>query len=418
MSITATPTVSRLHYQEHVKLLNAFAWAGERLGLDLGSLDPDSIVRAARRQTGLHDLGDESFLAPMRRIAQGVARQEGTTALARVIMRQSWLLAVKSRLQREAWLADHPQIHHQRIERPIFVLGFPRTGTTVLQNLLSLDPRRRGLNFWELTLPVPVHEDRDVDREQRRRATSWMLKAAYQLAPEMARVHFIDVDTVEECWPLFALTFSVLNWDLQSGIDGWGEYLMHDHDMFAPYRDYRTSLKMLVERNPCEQLVLKCPEHLFFIDALLAAFPDACIVQTHRDPYAVIGSYCSLMSMQWRNLYGRIDRERIGSHMQKRLHDGVSRAMAARDAAADESRFFDVRFHDLVKDQKAVVDQIAEHFDLDLAPDHAEAVATYLGNERADARGKHKYDPGLFGLDRDEVHEQYADYIERFGIQT
>lgn len=416
--MNATPTVSNLEYRSRVKMVNAVAWAGERLGLSLGSLDPESIVRAAQRETGLEDLGDESFLVPLRRIAGTVADNQQLTPLARIIMRQSWILAVRSRLQRQEWLKRNPHVHDQPIQRPIFVLGFPRTGTTLLQNLLALDPRRRGLEFWELTLPVPVNPDRTLDRDHRRRTTSWMLQAAYQIAPEMERVHYIDVDTLEECWPLFGMSFTVMNWDLQSGIRSWGDWLLGEWDMSRPYQEYRTTLKMLLERHPTEQLVLKCPEHLFFIDSLLAAFPDACIVQTHRDPYDTIGSYCSLISMQWRTLYGQIDRPRVGDHMLGRLHDGVRCAMEARDRAADPSRFFDVHFSELLADPQDVVARIAQHFDLSLTDDHAAQIQAYLDNKRADARGQHRYDPSDYGLERSVVHDRYASYIDRFGIEV
>lgn len=410
-----SPTVSRLHYAEHIKVVNAFAWAGERLGLEFGRLDAEQLVATARRQTGLEDYGDPSFLAPMRRIVAELTQAEGITPLARIIMRQTLLMAMRHRLQREAWVSAHPHVLEQSIQRPIFVLGFPRTGTTLLQNLLSLDPRRRGLQFWELSLPVPGGEDRTQDREARLRQAGWILRAAYQMAPEMAHVHYIDVNTLEECWPLFAMSFAVLNWDLQTGLSSWGDYLMHDLDMRVPYREYRTALQISAERNPAEQLVLKCPEHLFFIDALLHVFPDACIVQTHRDPYQVIGSYSSLISLQWRNLYGTIERPRIGRHMEDRLLQGVNRAMSARDNA-DPQRFYDVRFEDLIADPASVVRGIAGHFQLDLSPDHEEQVERYLSQKRQDARGNHRYDPEHYTLERGRVHERYRRYIDRFDI--
>lgn len=415
MSLHVSPTVSRLQYREPIKIVNAVAWATEQLGLELGVLDQDSLLDTARRQTGLSDFGDPSFLEPMRRIVGELQRAEGITPLARIIMRQSLLMATRHRLQREAWLKAHPQVAERPVHRPIFVLGFPRTGTTLLQNLLAADPRRRGLRFWELSLPIPVHEDRATDREQRRRQAAWILRAAYQMAPEMSQMHYIDIDTLEECWPLFGMSFAVLNWDLQTGLTGWGDFLMNDLDMRTPYREYRTALQVALDRHPAEQLVLKCPEHLFFVDALLAAFPDACIVQTHRDPYRVIGSYSSLISLQWRNLYGHIDRPRIGAHMSARLLQGVNRAMDAR-READPSRFYDVRFGDLVHDPARVVRDIADHFELDLAPDHDEQVAAYLDTKRQDARGNHRYDPEDYGLDRAKVHARYRRYIERFDI--
>ncbi len=411
-----TPTVSELEYRPHLKLANSLARGAEWLGLPVGRIDADSILASARRSLNLEDLGDQRFLVAMRHVVDNVADHSEFTPLARVILRQAWILAVQNRLRLQDWITRHPEVLDTRVHRPIFVLGFPRTGTTVLQNLLSLDPRRRGLHFWEITLPAPVHEDRDVDRERRRRQTNLMIRAAYAMAPEMARVHYIDVDTLEECWPLFGNSFAVMNWDLQSGLNVLGDWLMNEWDMTVPYGEYRRTLQVLLERRPADQLVLKCPEHLFFVDALLSVFPDACIVQTHRDPYDTIGSYCSLMSLQWRNLYGQIDRQVIGRYMEQRLHTGVQRAMAARQGS-DPSRFFDVQFQELVADPAAVVDRIAAHFDLPLRDDHREQVQGYLANKREDDRGKHKYDPDDYGLDRDEVHERYSDYIERFGIQ-
>ncbi|MEN0063175.1 MAG: sulfotransferase [Myxococcota bacterium] len=415
--MTAAPTVSNLTYRPRIQLVNAMAWAQEQLGFHLGVTEPDRIIAAAKRETGLSNLGDPTFRTAFDRIAYEVRKNVAFTPLARIILRQTFALAVRSRLQLRQWVADHPEVAETRIERPIFVLGFPRTGTTVLQNLLSLDRRRRGLEFWELSTPAPAHDDRATDRQIRKRNASWILQAAYQMAPEMAEVHYIDITTVEECWPLFVPSFAVMNWDLQSGMDGWGDWLMSEWDMVRPYEEYREVLQVICERQPIDQLVLKCPEHLFFIDALLEVFPDACIVQTHRDPYDTIGSYCSLISMQWRNLYGHIDRERIGQHMERRLHDGVSRAMAAR-RHADPARFYDVRFEDLCEDPAAVVQDIAQHFDLALEADHEAVVAGYLANKRKDARGRHKYDPADYGLARPEVYRRYADYIDRFDIPT
>ncbi|MEQ1507298.1 MAG: sulfotransferase [Myxococcota bacterium] len=412
-----SPTVSNLRYSPTLKLANAFARATEVLGMSIGLLDVDSIVDAARRQTGLTDVGDEAFLHPMRVVAKEVAAKEEFTPLARIILRQSWIRAVCNRLWLEDWLKRHPRIVHTPVNRPIFVLGFPRTGTTLLQNLLAEQDGRRGLPFWELTIPVPTHEDREIDRDTRRRTAKRMLQAAYQAAPEMAAVHAIDVDTLEECWPLFANSFAVMNWELQSGLENYGDWLLSSWDMRAPYAEYKRYLQVLLDRRPAEQLVLKCPEHLWFVDSLLHVFPDACVVWTHRDPYDTLASYCSLMSLQWRTLFGRIDREEIGAFMERRMLVGIERAMAAR-AHLDPARFFDVRFEDLVADPAAVVRNLTAKFDLPTGPDADAKVAAYLSRKRTDERGQHKYDGQLYGLDRAEVHARYGAYIDRFGISV
>ncbi len=408
-----TPTVSNLRYGPLLRAANGAAAVGEWAGASLGHLDAGDILAAARRQTGLSDWGDEGFRAHLEKVVAFAREKEGLTPLARVILRQSFVRAVCNRLWLQDWLRRHPAVRERRVERPIFVLGFPRTGTTVLQNLFAAHPDRRGLPFWQLTVPVPVCDDPVDDARRRRRATDWMLFFAWRAAPEMGEVHYIDTDTLEECWPLFANTFSVMNWELQAGLDAWGDWLQSEADMRRAYQEYRTYLQVNLDRQPAGQLVLKCPEHLWFLDALLDVFPDACVVWTHRDPYETIGSYCSLMSLQWRTLYGEIDRPALGAFLERRLLVGIDRALAVRDRRGEAS-FFDARFQDTVKDPIGVVERASAHFGLDCPP--RAQMEAWLGQKRADERGKHRYDPADYGLVRERVDARYAHYVSRFGL--
>src|SRR5262245_2960432 len=221
-----TPTVSTLRYRRRIQLANGAAWVAEHLGFPLGTLDVDSIVAAARRDTGLEDAGDPRFLEPMSWIVRACDASPDVTALARIVLRQTWIRAVTNRLELQAFLARRPDVLDQPVRRPIFVVGFPRTGTTLVQNLLALDPTRRGLTFWELLVPVPADDDPERDRRIRRRIARRTLDAAYQIAPEMTSVHAIDAESLEECWPLFGNTFCVMNWDLQSGLRAYGDRLL------------------------------------------------------------------------------------------------------------------------------------------------------------------------------------------------
>ncbi len=410
-----TPTVNQLRYGPLLQVANGLAGFGEWAGASLGRLDVDDILAEGRRQTGLQDWGDDHFLPNLRTAVDCVKAKDGLTPLARVVLRQSFVRAVCNRLWVQDWLRRHPEVRDQRVERPIFVVGFPRTGTTVLQNLFAAHPDRRGLPFWQLTVPVPVAEDREADRQSRRKTCDWMLWAAYRAAPEMAEVHYIDTDTLEECWPLFGNSFAVMNWELQSGLERYGDWIQQHADMQKAYAEYRTLLQVQLERWPSGQLVLKCPEHLWFLDALLDVFPDACILWTHRDPYETIASYCSLMSLQWRTLYGHIDRPAMGAFMERRLLVGIDRALATR-ARRGDARFFDARFVDTVRDPIGVVEQASAHFGLDVTPAHRDAMRRWLDHERADQRGKHKYDPLDYGLERGRVAERYGHYIERFRL--
>lgn len=411
------PTVARLSYGPLLQVANGLFGVGEWAGTSLGRLDVDDILAESRRQTGLSDWGDERFLTNFRKAVECVQGQTALTPLARVVLRQSFVRAVCNRLWAREWLSRHPLVADRKVERPIFVLGFPRTGTTVLQNLLAAHPDRRGLAFWELTVPVPVSEDREEDRRRRRSAADWMLFFAYRAAPEMAEVHYIDTDTLEECWPLFGNAFAVMNWELQSGLETYGDWLQQHADMVHAYREYREYLRIALDRTPADQLVLKCPEHLWFLDALLEVFPDACVIWTHRDPHDTLASYCSLMSLQWRTLYGHIDRRALGAFMERRLLVGIERAMAVRERRGDD-RFFDAPFVETIRDPIGVVERASAHFGLPVGDAHRAAMERWLKEERADQRGKHRYDATDYGLDRDRVAARYARYIERFGLES
>ena len=407
-------TVQRRTYGPGLKLADAVCGALRAAHLPLTSLDPDSILRAARRSTGLDDWGDEGFQVPMRKLLP-IVEAAPITNFGRASVRQAMVKAVSNRLQIEHYIKQHPEVERIPIERPVFILGFPRTGTTALQNLLSLGGGRRSLKFWELMTPYPLHDDPEIDRRRRRRAAAVVLRLAYLIAPEQRFIHEIKVDTAEECWPLFYNTFAAMNLDLQSALSAFGDWLM-SYDMSGPYREYRRQLQLLAYQRPTGQFVLKCPEHLWFLDTILEVFPDACIVWTHRDPVASVASYSSLISLNHRLWYGGFQPEALGAYVHARFLSGVTRAMHARDRAGREAQFFDVDFRELVSDQAGMVRRICEHFDLALGPRDEAAVRAWLESKRADAKGMHSYSPEQFGLDAAAIHRDYAAYIERFRI--
>jgi hypothetical protein len=244
---------------------------------------------------------------------------------------------------------------------------------------------------------------------------SQILKMAYFVAPEMGAVHEVRVDSVEECWPLFSPTFAVLNYDLQSGFDDFGSWLL-SHDMSGPYREYRRELQLLAHHRSTGNFVLKCPEHLWFLDALFEVFPDACVVWTHRDPLDSVASYCSLMSLNRRMIYGSFEPLEIGTRISERFHLGVSRAMAVRDSLNREAQFHDVDFAHLVANPMAVVREITDRFQLDLDQSDEARIQDWLSTRRADTRGSHQYRAETYGLDVRETRERFREYVERFEI--
>lgn len=407
-------TVTQLEYTPFFKAIDAVLRGLDRLGLPFMKLEAERILQKARRSTGLTDWGNEDFLEPLEQLLEH-ARARDLTGFARFTTHQICLKAVQNRLWIEDYIRRHPEVEDIPIERPVFILGFPRTGTTLLQNLMSQTETLRPLRFWELSSPVPAHADRERDIALRKKRAATIVKAAYVMAPEQKHIHQIGVGTAEECWPLFFNAFQVMNYDLTAGFREFGDWMM-GRDLAPAYRYYKRQLQILAHHSPTRHFLLKCPEHLWFVDSLIKVFPDACVVWTHRDPVASVASYCSLSSLQRRMLYGRIDRPAIGAHVQDRFRIGIERAMVARDAIADESRFFDVDFNDLVDDPIAMVHRIKDHFGLPHTQGADAAMQAWLDNGRKDKRGKHRYSADQWGLDANAIHEEYAAYVERFSI--
>jgi hypothetical protein len=404
-------TVKRESYRPSIRMLNAGASVANTLGLPFGCLEETSLLDAARRMTGLHDFGGDHFMEPFRHLLADV-QDRGITSLAHFSTRDLAIVGLTNRLRLTEKFKQNPGLNDWPIKRPVFILGFPRTGTTLLQNLLALDPHRRALPFWEIMTPVPVSTDPVKDMHARIKAVNQKLSLAYFVVPEMEFVHEIRAESLEECWPMFANCFTVMNWDMASHWSTYGEWLL-DYNMVPAYQEYKQCLQLLAQRKPESGFVLKCPDHLWFVDALLEVFPDACIVWTHRDPVDSIASYCSLISLNWRLLYGRYDPEEIGAHITQRFLQGIQRAMAVRERVGAE-RFFDVDFVSLVNDPLKVVTEITAHFDLAEIP--KTSMDQYMQIKRADARGQHVYSVPRYGLDADQVHGVYQDYIDRFQI--
>ncbi len=406
-------TVQRMSYTPLFRAANAAVGLGRKLGLPLGDLDPDSILDAARRKTGLEDMGAETYRPYLEHIAE-TCQKHPVTPLARVIFRATFQAAATNRLLARDYVKRYPELERIPVERPVFIVGFPRTGTTLVQHLLALEPGARGLQFWELFSPTPVDDDPVIDRKKRLAAADQMLRIAMLTSPETPVVHDVKTTTFEECWYLMAHSFAVYNWDLQSGFHQFGDWLLQQ-DMRVAYRDYRRTLQMMAHWQPTGRFVLKCPEHLWFLDSLLDVFPDACIVWTHRDPVKVIASYCSMVSLTRRLYYGYIDGEAIGAHIERRFLEGIERAMAIRDRLGEE-HFYDINFEDLKADPARTVMGAFEHFGLRGSAQTEMEMKQWLAKPRQDKPGCHVYGPEQWGLDPARIRRNYAAYIDRFDV--
>lgn len=395
-------------------LLDAVAGWALRGNLPFTSLDPDMILGQVRRTEGA-DWGEERFMEVFRVLVSCIERR-GVTPLGRVLLHAVFKKALVNRVRMRRFMQRHPRYKDVSLKNPVFIVGFPRTGTTTLQNLLACGPTRHAPQYWELANPVPAHDDPVRDRRIRVNRTRRLLRAAYFFAPEQSDIHEITATSPEEDWAFTALTFAVINYAWQ-GIPEFGTYLM-ERDMVWVYEELRAMFQVLMLQQPGMTLVTKCPDHLWFLDSLLTVFPDACIVWTHRDPFPVIASYCSLSSLARRTMRGRADVAQIGPDITAQFRAGVDRAMHVRRQVGDD-RFFDVHLEDTSRDPCGVVRSICKHFNLPCGEGTEQEMQMWaLHNGRRDKPGRHRYDDRQFGLVREEVDLAFADYVHRYDVRV
>jgi hypothetical protein len=381
------------------------------------SLRVDGLLASARRQTGLADFGDSAFLAPLRLLVDSTLREAGLSAAARA--RERWWLVeiLKRRLYIERDLARHPEILRLPIAQPIFVTGMPRSGTTLLHNLLLAGTDCRWLREWEVEEPWP--DERPAGRDPRERARAERLarqRSSQAPAVNLDAIHALD--SPADCDVLFMPTFvanlqavthqipSYERWLLELPWDGWT----------SPYTYYRRQLQRLSWYAPGARWALKSPVHLGNLRALLGVFPDATVVHLHRDPARAVPSTCSMVAAQRLANHARVDRAAIGQFILRRLAKRVDAALVARELLPP-ARFRDVQYQELLRDPLSTMEQLYAGCGLPLTAEARRRMSAFLAANPQHKRGVHRYQAADFGLDDAQLDRAFAAYRERFAVQ-
>lgn len=409
----AVPTVRR---PVALRVLNGVGGALRRAGLPIVRLDEGALVARAVRQTGLDDFGDEAFREPLRRLLDAFEREARLTLLGRVIARTDVVRLLANRLWMTEVRRRHPGIDAGDVRRPIVIVGLPRTGTTILHELMAQDPANRVPMTWEVMHPWPPPERATYDTDPRIAEVERHFAGVERLIPGFQSMHPMGARLPQECVALTAHDFATMLFSTTHDVPGYQAWL-DAADLRWVYASHRRQLQYLQWRCPAERWVLKSPGHLWALDALLAVYPDACVVHTHRDPLRVVASLASLVALLRALASDHVDRTAIGREWTERLADGLARATAIRDRGlAPTASVVDVHFRDFMRDEVGTVRRIYEHFGLDLTPDAEARMRRYLAANPQDRHGRHRYTIAAAGLQEAEERRRYASYVERFGV--
>ncbi len=399
--------------------LLALNWVGKRLrsaGLDVPSLDPASITKAATKTAGSGDFGSDSFREPLEVFVQSCEDQAELTTFGRILVSKMLAGALANRIALQRWSVEHPEVRRERIESPWVIVGLPRTGTSLLSMLLGLDPVARPLLQWEAAHPVPPPTLDEAGGDPRIARTTKDLEGLMKLNPPLRAMHPFGATLAEECVSLFMYDVRTLALETQAHVPSYARW--HEQcDMSPAYAQHQLALQTLQSRLPTERWVLKTPNHLWHLGALLATYPDARIIWTHRDPGPVVTSLASLANASQRPLTRRRDPRPTAEEWKRKC------AFALNSATSFDDRHGDgwcrhLHYGALMADPVESVRALYGHFGEEVTPLHARRMHAFLHHRPQDAFGRHRYDPADFGWTFPGLATEFGDYIERYRIEA
>ena len=384
---------------------------------DPGDLSPAALMAAARRSTGLEDFGTAPLAEPLTTLCQSLNDELAFHALGRSYVRQQLLGLLSARLRFEALWAKHPEILALPVTRPIIIVGLPRSGTTILHRLLSQDPAKRFSPFWEQVMPLPLGDPEapKAEPDPRRALVAGAIEVVNTMAPELKHMHELRVDEPDEDLSLLLFAFSSMQFEWSYRVPSYAKaYQSTDHT--EGYRYFKKVLQTLQWLRGGQRWVLKAPQHLEQLGPLLSVFPDATLVQTHRDPVPAIVSLASLTTYGGRRYFDHPNPTAVGADIaaivERLLRKGVEHRLA------HPSAFVDIQFADLIADPIGMVRRIYAASGDELSLQAEARMQAWSADNRQEKHGRHDYDPADFGFDLADLRGRVAFYQREYDIPT
>lgn len=379
----------------------------------------DDVFKLAAQRTGLTEIDSDSWRDGLAIMLDELNSSAAFTPFGRERVLTDATDALGRRMQVHAYIQEHPEVLDAPVERPLIVLGMPRTGTTVISYLLDQDPARRSLLHWQCVHPIPpaTTEALRTDArclallEEQRKILDMVTQAKVPLP------HWEDADGPTEDMFIHNQDFKGLSWDSFLSTSRYAEWLFHEADMTSTYEYQKRYLQVLQSTAP-GNWSLKMPSHSVHIEALLKVFPDARLMWAHRDPYRATGSLCNL----WKLPKGMvlhpdaIDLNAMGRNAMAQMRYHVQRPLRARDRIGDE-RFFHMYYHEMMRDPMDVMRRIYEWADEPLTAETEARMRNWLAGHPQDRFALNAYTLDQYGLTVEALEPIFAEYLDTFDIE-
>ena len=379
-------------------------------------LAADALVEQAMKNTGLDTFDCDSYREGLdvfvddfnKGIAKGLYLDTGIDRV-----RADCVHYLGNRLRVWDYLTKNPELLQRKIERPVFVLGIPRTGTTLLSNLLAADPARRSPLEWEIDEPVPPATTATLKTDPRALARLEQHRQLLAAHPEAGKIYRSSPIYPHECVWFLAHDFKTLMIESKGILPAYKEFIF-SADMTSAYAWHHKFLQALQHHAP-GIWNLKMPSHALHLEYLIKEYPDARLIWTHRDPYTATGSLCSIISMSHQMLMGRIDYDWLGQDYPWQAQQHAERVMDFRDKYG-EDRIVDIHYADMTNDPMGTMKKLYADLGDDWTPEAEAGIQAWLDDNPQDKFGKHEYKLAKYGLTVEQLEPMFERYLARYDV--
>src|SRR6476660_1392022 len=383
------------------------------------ALDADRLVSTAHAATGLDDFGAKAWREGIERLVDSLRGEGRLHELGEQIAAGELTEYLTTRLGIVEWRKRHPEISEVDVIPPIVIVGQARTGTTILHDLLAQDRSNRVPLTWETDRPLPPPETATFDTDPRIAASQELLEGVELVVPGFQAMHPMGALLPQECVRMTGGDFRSLIFPTQYRVPSYARWLIDETDMASAYRYHRQFLQHLQSRHPAPRWVLKSPAHWWCLGALLDEYPNALLLQTHRDPLRIVASLTSLMSTLRRLGSDDISQADIAAEWAEHLVTGIDRSVDAREKGiVPADRVVDVQFRAFMEDPFTTIREIYERLGLELSDESEQRMRAFLADNTTEKHGGHHYTWADTELDLGEWRERTRRYQEFFDVPT
>ena len=394
-----------------VRLFNGFGALLEKTRIRSTPMSATDLIETAKKRCGLDDFGQDDFFEALSRLLQSCQEEAQLNLIGKMALKVDLLDTLCARLKMERDRQLYPNITRQEIREPLFIVGLPRSGTSVLHRLLATDPEHRAPLMWEVRSPSPPTAADEKCRIQRATQSCSFFN---WLVPTFRYVHVVGAEVPQECVSLMTPTFLSDQFDTMYYVPSYRSWFFRQ-DLRPAFEYHRRFLQHLQFRRNGRRWILKAPTHMFATPSLLSVYPDALFVQTHRTPVDAMASVSSLVTILRSAFSDAIDPITVCREAIDYWSGSMNKFLRERDRLPD-NRIVDVRHDEIRREPIGAVRRIYDHFGWSLSPEAEQRMRALIAAQADRQSANHRYHLSHFGSSEEEVLNAFAPYCQRFGL--